>query len=79
MALKRIVLKKGQGVAGWIAAELRGVIIDDCRRDPRHAAAADRADLVADRRERYLPRVNAALDSLASLQTSVCSALPQQP
>ncbi len=40
--LKRLVLKKGQGVAGWIAAERRGVIIDDCARDPRHAAAADR-------------------------------------
>ncbi len=40
--LKRIVLKKGQGVAGWIAAERRGVIIDDCSRDERHAAEADR-------------------------------------
>lgn len=40
--LKRIVLKKGEGVAGWIAAERRGVIIDDCARDRRHAAAADR-------------------------------------
>lgn len=40
--LKRIVLKKGQGVAGWIAVERRGVIIDDCSRDPRHAAATDR-------------------------------------
>lgn len=39
--LKRIVLKKGEGVAGWIAAERRGVIIDDCARDKRHAAAAD--------------------------------------
>ena len=39
--LKRIVLKKGQGVAGWVAAERRGVIIDDCASDPRHAAAAD--------------------------------------
>ncbi len=40
--LKRIVLKKGQGVAGWIAAKRQGVIIDDCARDPRHAALADR-------------------------------------
>ncbi len=39
--LKRIVLKKGQGVAGWIAAQLQGVIIDDCGRDPRHAAVTD--------------------------------------
>jgi sigma-B regulation protein RsbU (phosphoserine phosphatase) len=40
--LKRIVLKKGQGIAGWIAAGLQGVIIDDCSQDPRHAAEADR-------------------------------------
>jgi sigma-B regulation protein RsbU (phosphoserine phosphatase) len=39
--LKKIVLKKGQGVAGWIAAERRGAIINDCGRDPRHAAATD--------------------------------------
>ena len=39
--LKKIVLKKGQGVAGWIAARRRGVIIDDCSRDRRHAAVAD--------------------------------------
>ena len=40
-ALKRIVLKKGQGIAGWIAQERRGVIIDDCARDPRHTALTD--------------------------------------
>ncbi len=40
--LKRIVLRKGEGVAGWIAAERQGVIIDDCSRDPRHDGAADR-------------------------------------
>jgi serine phosphatase RsbU (regulator of sigma subunit) len=40
--LKRIVLHRGEGVAGWIAAERQGVIIDDCSRDPRHAGAADR-------------------------------------
>ncbi|MBN2346439.1 MAG: SpoIIE family protein phosphatase, partial [Candidatus Aminicenantes bacterium] len=39
--LKKIVLKKGQGVAGWIAAQRRGVIIDDCGSDPRHAGLAD--------------------------------------
>lgn len=39
--LKRIVLKKGQGIAGWIAAERQGLIIDDCSHDPRHAALAD--------------------------------------
>jgi phosphoserine phosphatase RsbU/P len=39
--LKRIVLKKNQGVAGWIAARRRGVIIDDCGRDRRHTAMTD--------------------------------------
>jgi sigma-B regulation protein RsbU (phosphoserine phosphatase) len=39
--LKRIVLKKGQGIAGWIAEKRQGVIIDDCRQDPRHAAVTD--------------------------------------
>jgi len=39
--LKKIVLKKGQGVAGWIAAKRRGVIIDDCSRDRRHTAMVD--------------------------------------
>ncbi len=40
--LKRIILKKGQGAAGWIAEKRRGVIIDDCSRDPRHTALTDR-------------------------------------
>jgi sigma-B regulation protein RsbU (phosphoserine phosphatase) len=40
--LKRIVLKKSQGVAGWIAEKRRGVIIDDCSRDPRHTVLTDR-------------------------------------
>jgi len=39
--LKRIVLKKGQGIAGWIAEKRRGVIINDCSRDPRHTALTD--------------------------------------
>jgi sigma-B regulation protein RsbU (phosphoserine phosphatase) len=39
--LKRITLKKGQGIAGWIAEKLQGVIIDDCRSDPRHAIQVD--------------------------------------
>jgi GAF domain-containing protein len=40
--LKQIVLEKGQGVAGWIAEKGRGVIIDDCSRDPRHTVVTDR-------------------------------------
>ena len=39
--LMQITLKKGQGIAGWIAEERRGVIIDDCSRDPRHTALTD--------------------------------------
>ncbi|MCX6556579.1 MAG: SpoIIE family protein phosphatase [Candidatus Aminicenantes bacterium] len=40
--LKQIVLKKGQGVAGWIAAERKGVIINDSQHDPRHTGMVDR-------------------------------------
>jgi len=40
-ALKQITLKKGQGIAGWIAEKRRGVIIDDCRSDPRHTVLTD--------------------------------------
>lgn len=40
--LKKIVLKKGQGVAGWIAAKRRSVIIDDCGLDRRHTSAVDK-------------------------------------
>jgi sigma-B regulation protein RsbU (phosphoserine phosphatase) len=40
--LKRIVLRRGQGIAGWIAEKRRGVIIDDCSRDPRHTVLTDR-------------------------------------
>lgn len=39
--LMKIVLKKGQGVAGWIAEKRQGVIIDDCSRDQRHTALTD--------------------------------------
>lgn len=44
-ALKQIVLKKGQGVAGWIAAEQQGVIINDCQSDPRYAGTVDQKTL----------------------------------
>jgi len=44
-ALKQIVLKKGQGVAGWIAAERQGVIINDCQRDARYAGMVDQKTL----------------------------------
>ena len=44
-ALKQITLKKGQGVAGWIAEQRQGVIINDCQRDPRYAAMVDQKTL----------------------------------
>lgn len=40
--LKRIVIKKGQGVAGWIAQQCRGVISNDCSQDSRFLATIDR-------------------------------------
>jgi serine phosphatase RsbU (regulator of sigma subunit)/putative methionine-R-sulfoxide reductase with GAF domain len=43
--LKQIILKKGQGVAGWIAAERQGVIINDSQNDPRHTGMVDRKTL----------------------------------
>jgi sigma-B regulation protein RsbU (phosphoserine phosphatase) len=43
--LKKIVLKKGQGVAGWIAEKKQGVIINDCRRDPRYSGITDQKTL----------------------------------
>jgi serine phosphatase RsbU (regulator of sigma subunit)/putative methionine-R-sulfoxide reductase with GAF domain len=43
--LKQITLKKGQGVAGWIAAEQKGIIINDCQNDPRHTTMVDRRTL----------------------------------
>ena len=43
--LKQIILKKGQGVAGWIAEQRQGVIIDDCQRDPRHTSMVDQITL----------------------------------
>ncbi|MEI6613637.1 MAG: GAF domain-containing SpoIIE family protein phosphatase [Chrysiogenales bacterium] len=44
-ALKQIILKKGQGVAGWIAEQRQGVIINDCRRDPRYTSMVDQKTL----------------------------------
>jgi serine phosphatase RsbU (regulator of sigma subunit)/putative methionine-R-sulfoxide reductase with GAF domain len=43
--LKQIVLKKGQGVAGWIADQRQGVIINDSRHDPRFASMVDQKTL----------------------------------
>jgi serine phosphatase RsbU (regulator of sigma subunit)/putative methionine-R-sulfoxide reductase with GAF domain len=43
--LKQIILKKGQGVAGWIAEQRQGVIINDCQSDPRYAIMVDQKTL----------------------------------
>ena len=43
--LKKIVLKKGQGVAGWIAEQQQGVLINDCQNDPRYTSMVDRKTL----------------------------------
>jgi serine phosphatase RsbU (regulator of sigma subunit)/putative methionine-R-sulfoxide reductase with GAF domain len=44
-ALKQIILKKGQGVAGWIAEKQQGVLNNDCQNDPRHTSMVDRKTL----------------------------------
>jgi phosphoserine phosphatase RsbU/P len=44
-ALKQIILKKGQGVAGWIAEQRQGVVINDCQRDPRYTSMVDQKTL----------------------------------
>lgn len=40
--LKEIVLKKGEGIAGWIVENREPLIINDCNADPRFAAQIDR-------------------------------------
>ncbi len=39
--LKKIILKKGEGIAGWIAEKKEGLVIDDCSKDPRFENAID--------------------------------------
>jgi len=39
--LKQIILKKGEGVVGWIAENKESVIINDCARDPRFTSVTD--------------------------------------
>lgn len=39
--LKRIVLKKNEGVAGWVAAHDRSVVINDTAKDPRFTSVTD--------------------------------------
>ncbi len=39
--LKQIVLKVGEGVAGWVAQHRQPLIISDCRNDPRFSNRSD--------------------------------------
>lgn len=41
-ALKKIIMKKGEGVVGWIAANGQRLIINDCSQDTRFNANIDR-------------------------------------
>jgi sigma-B regulation protein RsbU (phosphoserine phosphatase) len=40
-ALKQIVMKKGEGVVGWIAEHVSSVIINDCASDARFTSTTD--------------------------------------
>jgi sigma-B regulation protein RsbU (phosphoserine phosphatase) len=41
--LKQIVLKKREGVVGWVAESMKRLIINDCNKDPRFSSKTDRA------------------------------------
>lgn len=41
-ALKQIVMKKGEGVVGWIAQHVSSVIINDCASDGRFTSTTDK-------------------------------------
>ena len=40
--LKKIVLKKGEGIVGWVAEHQKSEIINDCSRDSRFTAVTDK-------------------------------------
>jgi len=40
--LKKIVLKKGEGLVGWVAEYNESVIVNDCSQDPRFTAVTDK-------------------------------------
>lgn len=39
--LKEIILKKGEGLVGWVAEHQESVIVDDCRKDSRVTSITD--------------------------------------
>jgi serine phosphatase RsbU (regulator of sigma subunit)/putative methionine-R-sulfoxide reductase with GAF domain len=40
--LKKIVLKKGEGVVGWVAEHNRSLTVNDCAKDPRFTGMTDK-------------------------------------
>jgi serine phosphatase RsbU (regulator of sigma subunit)/putative methionine-R-sulfoxide reductase with GAF domain len=40
--LKKISLKKGEGLVGWVAEHNESVIVNDCSKDPRFTAVTDK-------------------------------------
>lgn len=40
--LKKISLKKGEGLVGWVAEHNKSVIVNDCSKDPRFTAVTDK-------------------------------------
>jgi GAF domain-containing protein len=40
--LKKIILKKREGVVGWVAEQEKRLIINDCAKDPRFTSRIDR-------------------------------------
>ena len=40
--LKKIILKKGEGIAGWIAERKECVVINNCAEDPRFEKTVDK-------------------------------------
>lgn len=41
--VKELRLKMGEGIAGWVAAHQKGLIVNDAQHDPRFSVAVDRA------------------------------------
>lgn len=44
-ALKQIVLKKGEGIVGWVASNVECAIVNDCASDSRFTAITDKKTL----------------------------------
>jgi sigma-B regulation protein RsbU (phosphoserine phosphatase) len=40
--LKKIVLKKGEGLVGWVVEHNESVVVNDCSKDPRFTAVTDK-------------------------------------